>query len=478
MVVVVVGGGPVGSLAALSFSRLGFKVKLVEKRPDFTSGNAVDRTVECKIDKKEVSETKDMSVAKRSINLALSVRGEKSLEYAGLAQDVAKLTIPMYGRAIHIGGEELRFQRYDETNSDNFLKSVSRELINDLILEKALADPNIEVVFGKQLLNLDKNLTLHFGQVEDLPRSATFNDCQEGTYQIKNPELVIGADGAYSAVRQSLLKLQTTDYTRRYITHGYKELHIKPHPETGDYQLDLPCSLHIWPRGEFMMIALPNLDKSFTCTVFAPMKELEALSMEKDIISYVDEHFPDIKQYMPDYVAQFKQNPTCRLTMGAVSPWNLDSRVILIGDAAHPMVPFYGQGMNCGMEDVLELVETLEASNLNLEKAIPKFAKTRAPRGDAIAQLSLRNYIEMRSHTSSRLFLLRKKVEGAINWVFPDSWIPLYKMVAFTRIPYDEVIRRDELQEKTITLTTNILLYSTLTAGIATAAVWFVSRSR
>merc|ERR1712113_88618 len=301
-----------------------------------------------------------------------------------------------------------------------------------------------------------------------------------GALQIR-ARLLLGCDGAYSVVRESMSRLAMTDFTRKFIEHGYKELTI---PATRDSKTGKPCfaladpeALHIWPRGDFMMIGLPNPDFTFTCTIFAPFHSftdghtgesvpgLLEVETSDQIQSYFSKFFPDAIPLMPGYVAEWKRNPACRLVSTRTSPWNVGSKLLLLGDAAHAMVPFYGQGMNSGLEDVLVFKETYEEELrtgrktsddtaesrwLALERAVPRFAKVRAPAGEAIVGLSARNYEEMRDHTASTMFLMRKKFEGLLNWAFPTTWVPLYKMVAFTRIPYDQVVEREAWQDRVL----------------------------
>ena len=234
-----------------------------------------------------------------------------------------------------------------------------------------------------------------------------------------------------------------------------------------------------------MMIGLPNLDKTFTCTLFAPFKTtttasgdvvegLLDLKTDEQIRAYFERHFPDAISVMPDFVEDYKRNPACQLVMTSCGPWNFKDRIVLMGDAAHAIVPFYGQGMNAGLEDVLVLREALLKHSCDFSKAIPEFASKRKPTGDAIRDLSLHNYIEMRDHTGSALFLMRKKIEGVLNRIFPASWIPLYKMVAFTRIPYHECIEREQKQDAILkaaawTMGAGLVGVAALAAG---AALW------
>mmetsp|Transcript_14587 Transcript_14587/g.26155 ORF Transcript_14587/g.26155 Transcript_14587/m.26155 type:complete len:479 (-) Transcript_14587:162-1598(-) len=470
--VVVIGGGLVGALAALTMADLGLRVQLIERR------QAAVVAQESEMEQNG----KDKSAVKRSINLALSRRGQEALKRVGLLDWAMSVSVPMYGRAIHVGDTRL-FQRYDEIDESNYINSISREELNNKLLERAEAHPKIEVLYNKQLAQIDTHNVLHFFDTDKIAKEGfggTFNDFSKGTFTIEDADLTLGCDGAYSTVRSAMLRLQSCDFSRRYIKHSYKELEIKAHPETGDYQLDHVNALHIWPRGDFMMIALPNPDKSFTCTLFAPNDDLNKVHSDEEIEAYFAENFPDVIPFMPDYVEQYKRNPACRLVMSNVSPWNLTQKsgaqVVVLGDAAHAMVPFFGQGMNCGLEDALELAETIVAHNMNLGSAVPEFAATRMPRSNAAVQLSLLNYEEMRSHTASRMFLFRKRIEGYLNWVFPTTWIPLYKMVAFTRIPYDEAVRREAKQSSVLHALTHIIAFS----GLAATAVssWALLKHR
>jgi kynurenine 3-monooxygenase len=444
---VVVGGGLVGGVAALSLQQRGYRVTLLERRERVVGESEMDS-----------GRPEDKSVSRRSINLALSARGQAALQSVGLLETVMGAAVPMRCRAIHTGGGGVSFQPYDEVDARNYINSISRELLQDLLMQRCERS-GVEVLYGQALTHIDRSGTLHLEPAATLRQGASFDDCHAGSRQIAGADLVVGCDGAYSVVREAMSRLQSTDFSRKYINHSYKELEIKPHPVTGDWQLQPVEALHIWPRGDFMMIALPNPDKSFTCTLFAPNAELQRVKSREDVTAYFTRHFPDAVQYMPDFCEQFQKNPACRLVMLEVSPWHValkagpgagsKTHVVLLGDAAHAMVPFFGQGMNAGMEDALELAETLDKHD-SLDAALPAFVATREPRGRAIVQLSLDNYKEMRSHTASRLFLLRKKLEGWLNWAAPNTWIPLYKMVAFTRIPYDEAMRREAFQDKVV----------------------------
>mmetsp|Transcript_21906 Transcript_21906/g.26648 ORF Transcript_21906/g.26648 Transcript_21906/m.26648 type:complete len:491 (-) Transcript_21906:1338-2810(-) len=462
--ILVVGAGLVGTMAALTLARRGFKVKMFEGRPDWRLEKEKRNSEE-----KENAEDKVKSAVKRSINLALSRRGQEALKNIGLLDEAMKNTIPMHCRAIHTKRiahpQADTFQPYDEVDPGNFINSISREELNELLL-KTCEKEKVQIIFNHKLMSIDKNGTAHFTTATNSGSlSHTYNDYAPGSVQIK-PRLLLGCDGAYSVTREALGRLTSLDFERLYISHGYKELHMPPASD-GDFALETPEALHIWPRDEFMMIGLPNGDKSFTCTIFAPMESTEdvpgLLDLKKDneIKQYFGENFPDVTTVIPDFVEQFQRNPSCRLVSVSAKPWNLDDRILLLGDAAHAMVPFYGQGMNCGFEDVLEFDETLKICGNDLSKAVPRFAQVRRERANACRKLSYGNYIEMRSHTGSKLFLMRKKFEGILNWLFPKTWIPLYKMVTFTRIPYDQVIERSKAQDRIL----NNLIFTAFFSG-------------
>jgi kynurenine 3-monooxygenase len=479
-------GGLVGALAAVILPNYGYNVRLYEGRADWRIPGT---SAEDEDDTRPEDQHKD--AIKRSINLALSHRGQMALKKAGLLEKVMKFTVPMKCRAIHStsdrDSEADSWQPYDEVDANNFINSVSRERLNNLLIETAEKHPNCEVRFGHKLMHIDRAGVVHFENdpaklTKGAPiRPCTYNDYEAQRIQVK-PILVLGCDGAYSSTREAMLRLMPMDFHREYIKHGYKELCIPP-TKDGNFAMKDTEALHIWPRGEFMMIALPNPDKSFTCTIFAPFRnstdakgkvaygllDVEA-GTDADVETYFKTYFPDVLPIMPNWLKDFRRNPSCQLVQTKAAPWNYKDKILIIGDAAHAIVPFYGQGMNAGMEDVLALTEMLDEHNNDLSKAIPAFAESRRPTGEAIGTLSLNNYLEMRDHTGSKLFLIRKKIEGFLNWLMPKTWIPLYKMVAFTRIPYDVAIAREAKQDKILTNLTNIFV-GALAVGVAGAAL-------
>lgn len=471
--VLVVGAGLVGSLAAISLAKQGHDVKLIEYREDFRKTKRVNDG--------EVEAYSEKNPIKRSINLALSHRGQEALKSVGLLEEAMKLAIPMYGRAIHLQKTEKQvtstddpennhvqfladqIQKYDEIDSNNYINSVSREDLNKLLLDALEEIPNVTLLFNCKLERVERDLTCVLKMMAcDLDGSSSKTVPVQ--HKMIRASLLLGCDGAFSVVRRYLMRVNYSNFAQMYIPHGYKEFAIYPETraEGSFYKLKQPNYLHIWPRGNFMLIGLPNLNKSFTCTLFAPIEALQ-LSNDAEIKNYFEENFSDVKKLIPDFVTQYKTNPTCRLVGVKLDDWaHVHKRgkhsVLVIGDAAHACVPFYGQGMNCGFEDVLELSLFLQKCQSEVAKgatkahvlleAVGEFNQKRVKDGQSCGSLSYANYQEMSDHTQSMWFLWQKKIEGILNYVLGKQFIPLYKMVTFTRIPYSEVIERNRRQQK------------------------------
>lgn len=448
--VAVVGAGLSGTLTAALLAEMGFKVSVYEKRfevPPTDEGG----------DKSSSEFGNATNAVKRSINLSLSERGLAALRRLGLVDEVMKTAIRMPKRVIHSLDGSQKLQAYGK--EDQALLSVSRNGLNDLI--KAYIHKNycgngqVEFFFGYSLTAIDRS------------GKCTITT-SKGNEIVETFDLVIGADGAFSAVRENILKQGRINFQRKFIGHGYKELTIPPvyNTTTGQYDYALKDyeGLHIWPRGEFMLIALPNPDKSFTATLFAPFSgnygfDTVNIKDERAILGYFQTHFPDALELMPNAVKDFQENPVGSLLTLRVDPWNF-GKVVLIGDAAHAVVPFYGQGMNAAFQDGCLLCDIIakelqEAKNsqkeLNLTSAIAEFAKERTPATNALADMCLEHYHDMASNTASNLYLLHKKVESWIYHFFPDSFIPLYSMIAFNTIPYHIARERAEKQDKIVT---------------------------
>ncbi|RMG80504.1 MAG: FAD-dependent monooxygenase [Bacteroidetes bacterium] len=421
--VIIVGGGLVGALEAIYMAQRGYDVKVYEKRPDIRKANIN---------------------AGKSINLVISKRGWASLEKVGLRQEIEPLTVPVYGRMTHDVKGNQNFIPYSSKKEPIY--SVSRGGLNAKLLEIAEQYPNVELFFNEKCVNVDLNAP-----------SVTFYNYETQKTQTVQGDLVIGADGAYSEVRNRLMRTDRYNYSQQYIEHGYKELHI-PANEDGSPKIDVNA-LHIWPRKNFMLMALANLDNSFTCTLFFPFEgnpSFESIQTEEDLMKFFQTTFPDAVPLMPTLKEDYFSNPASSLVIIRCYPWHYQNKVVLIGDAAHAIVPFYGEGMNCGFEDCLEFDRILTETNDNLAKALPLYTQTRKPNGDAIADLSLRNFVEMRDLVADEKWLLRKKIEEHMYQKHPDKWIPLYSQVKFTTIPYAQALKEgqkhDAIMEKILAL--------------------------
>lgn len=412
----IVGAGLVGSLLALYLAKKGNKVTVFERRPDMRKADIGGG---------------------RSINLALSDRGWRALEGIGIGDDIRKVGIPMSKRVMHDVKGNLTSQPYGKEGQAIY--SVSRGGLNMKLMDLAEENPDITLHFNQQLANLDlRTNTLEFHN----PQTNEATQVQA--------ERIFGADGAFSAVRSVLQKTERFEYSQSYLEYGYKELSIAP-GENGNWQLE-KNALHIWPRGQYMMIALPNLDGSFTCTMFFPYEgehSFSALKTEADVTKFFQEVFPDAVPLMPTLVDDYFSNPTGTLVTVKCSPWRYEDKVLLIGDAAHAIVPFYGQGMNAGFEDCTVLDQLMEAQANDWEAIFREFEKSRKPNADAIADLAVMNFIEMRDKVADPQFLLQKKIEAKISAQYPGQWIPLYTMVTFSPdIPYAKALKDGQKQEK------------------------------
>jgi kynurenine 3-monooxygenase len=421
---VLIGSGLAGGLLAAYLGRRGHEVELYERRPDPRAGNFVGG---------------------RSINLALSTRGIYALEQLGIADEVLRHAIPMYGRMIHEKSGALHFAPYD-VDPSKCINSIGRAALNTTVIDAALRYTSVRVRFNYKCTDVDLNTAT----AELLNLSTT--PVRPGPEPINSAgDAVIGVDGVFSAVRQAMQKkLGHFTYDESYLEHSYKELTIPP-ASSGSWQME-KNALHIWPRKSFMMIALPNPDGSFTCTLFWEFKgprSFATVNADKDVRRFFDQEFPDAVPLMPTLLEDFQQNPTGSLVTIRCAPWFHQDKVALLGDAAHAVVPFYGQGMNAAFEDCVILDECL-AQFPDRARAFAEYFARRKPNTDALADLAVQNFIEMRDKTASRVFRAKKKLDHFLEAALPRIYLPLYTMVTFTRIPYAEAARRARSQDKIV----------------------------
>jgi kynurenine 3-monooxygenase len=369
----------------------------------------------------------------RSINLAMSHRGWKALDDAGVGDKVRDVAIPMEKRAIHLV-DSLNFQQYGN-NGEN-IYSISRGVLNRKMIDLA-EEAGAKFFFEQKIWDITlADATLHIGETE------------RGEWQELKYDMVFGADGAFSRIRHRMQRQSMFNYSQDFLNTGYKELHI-PANADGSYKLD-KNSLHIWPRGKYMLIALPNLDGSFTCTLFMPFEGVNSLASLKkraDVEQFFEKNLPDTIDVIPDLAEDFFKNPTSTLVTMKCFPWTFEDKIALIGDACHAIVPFYGQGMNAGFEDISVLYEMMEKYGDDWKTIFSEYEKSRKPNADAIAELSYRNFMEMSTKTADPKFILQKKIEKHFSDKHPEKWIPLYSRVTFSTRPYTEALAIGDLQE-------------------------------
>ena len=420
--ILIIGAGLCGSLLALRLGQRGYNVSVYEMRPDI----------------REV----DIS-AGRSINLAFSNRGNKAIKLVGLEDKVKALCIPMNGRMIH-DEHGNTFQSNYSGREHEYINSISRGELNALLLDEAEKHKNVKIYFNKKCKSVDFEKT-----------TALFKDYKTKNEFVEDADIIIATDGAGSAMRKSyyLGKKFLFSFSQEYLTHGYKELSILP-KENGDYKA-YKNALHIWPRGNFMLIALPNLDGSFTVTLFLSYNEGEYnfnnLKTEDNVLEFFQKEFPDAMAIMPNLLDDFFQNPTAPLGTVKCSPWHYKGNTLLMGDAAHAIVPFYGQGMNASFEDVVEFDKVLDQNLNNWEAIFKTYENTRKKDTDAIADLAIDNFHEMKGHVNHAIFQEKRKLEMALEKKFPNDYSSKYSLVTFNEdIGYRLAMLRGRAQDKAI----------------------------
>ncbi len=413
--ITLIGAGLNGPLLAILLVQRGFAVEIYERRPDMR---------------------RLRTSAGRSINLALSTRGIHALRQAGLWERMRGIIIPMKGRMMHSIAGGLTFQPYGKNESEA-INSISR------------AELNIALINAAE----EYGATIHFNQ------RCTGCDLKTGAIRLRNEEtgeettreagVVISCDGSASAIRAEMLKLNRFNFSQQYLDYGYKELTIPAGPN-GEHRLETHA-LHIWPRGNHMLIALPNIDGTFACILFLPFEGTDSfasLSTPADVVQFFQSYFPDAFSLMPQLANNYFANPTGTMVTIKCSPWHVEGRALVLGDAAHAIVPFFGQGLNCGFEDCTSLVELLNRPGADWPRVFKEFEHERKVNTDSIADMAIENFTEMRDRVADARFLFRKKVELALEAKYPQLFVPKYAMVTFHRIPYSVALARGVIQDR------------------------------
>jgi kynurenine 3-monooxygenase len=418
--ITIIGAGLAGSLLSIYLARRGFDVDVYERRPDMRIH--------------EIG-------GGRSINLALSTRGIHALKEVGLYEEIKRIAIPMYGRMIHSVDGSISLQRYGKDDSE-YINAVSRADLNKKLMDLAEEYGNVKFHFESRCLGMDFNNGV----------SLYHNESDGKGFTVKSG-VTIATDGVASPVRMEMLKLPRFDFSQDYENYGYKELTIPP-GENGAFLME-KNALHIWPRGSFMLIALPNLDGSYTCTLFLAYdrehggdNSFEYLNGEEKVNAFFAGNFPDAAKLMPEFSKEFFSNPTGNLITIKCFPWSVGAKAALLGDSAHAIVPFFGQGMNAAFEDCAYLNGLIKKHTGNWDKIFDEYQRIRKPNADAIADLAQENFVEMRDLVAQPRFLLKKKIESELHRRYPQKFMPKYSMVTFHRIPYRDALERGRIQER------------------------------
>lgn len=411
--IAIIGSGLVGSLLAIYLRKRGHSVTVFDRRPDI-------RTIK---------------FSGRSINLAMSNRGWRSLRKVGLEDRIKEIALPLDKRAMHVNEKPVYFQKYGKEGEA--IWSISRGILNKKMIDLA-EEAGTVFRFNEKVWDVD------------LPEAKIYTgESEKSEWKEYQYDIIFGCDGAFSRVRHKMQRRSRFDYSQDFIDVGYKELTI-PANEDGTHKLD-KNSFHIWPRGKFMLIAMPNIDGSFTCTLFLPFEgeiSFESITTEDEARSFFRTYFPNVKKNIENLSQDFFKNPTSAMVTMKCYPWTYWDKVALVGDSAHAIVPFYGQGMNAGFEDIYVLNELMETHGDDWETIFRQYQEKRKPNADAIAELSYRNFVEMSSKTANPKFLLQKKIEKWFSSKHPDKWIPVYSRVTFSERPYAEALAIGDRQEE------------------------------
>lgn len=410
--IAIIGSGLVGSLLAIYLKRLGHQITVFDRRPDI----------------------RNVEFSGRSINLAMSNRGWRALKEVGLEDEIKKIAIPLDKRAMHVIDKQVYYQKYGKDGEA--IWSISRGVLNRKMIDLA-EGKGVEFRFEEKVWDVE------------LPEAKLFTgETEKGEWKEYQYDMIFGCDGAFSRVRHKMQRRSRFDYSQDFIDVGYKELTIPPNAD-GTHKLE-KNSFHIWPRGNFMFIAMPNLDGSFTCTLFMPFEgevSFEGITTEEEAKTFFKTYFPNVTKDIENLTRDFFKNPTSAMVTMKCYPWTYWDKVALVGDSAHAIVPFYGQGMNAGFEDIFILHKIIAKHGNDWEAIFQEYQKERKPNADAIAELSYRNFIEMSSKTADPKFLLQKKIEKHFASKYPEKWIPAYSRVTFSERPYLEALAIGDHQE-------------------------------
>jgi len=416
--ITLVGSGLAGPLLAIELKKRGFDVRLYERRPDMR---------------------KVRMSAGKSINLALSTRGIHALREAGVWEEMQKIIIPMRGRMMHSVTGELSFMPYGKDETE-VINSISRAELN-IALMNAAEERGVAIHFNRRCTGYDHRT----GAVQ-------LRDEETGKTATVESEVAIGTDGAASAIRAAMLHAPRFNYAQSYLDYGYKELTIPAGPK-GEHQIETNA-LHIWPRGSFMLIALPNIDGTFACILFLPFEGANSfaeLDTDARVAAFFEKQFPDARRLMPGLIENYNANPVGAMVTIKCAPWQQEGKALLLGDAAHAIVPFFGQGLNCAFEDCTVLLEMLDRMGPEWRRVFAEFERARKANTDAIADMAIENFVEMRDKVADPRFLLRKKVELALEAKYPGTFVPKYAMVTFHRVPYSVARERGAIQDRMLT---------------------------
>jgi len=414
----IVGAGLVGCMLAVLLGQLGFEVEVYEKRKDPRS---------------------DDKTRGRTIAMSISERGWKALRMIGLEDEVRMNTNPKHSRMVHLPDDSFYVQPYGK-NGDS-INTINRRYLNITLINKALSTGRVKIFFEHQCVDINHETA-----------EATFRDTKTNTIVERSFTRIIAADGNFSSVGTILAERNLIEHKRTALIYGYKELTI-PSKVNGDYAL-ANHFVHVWPRQNAILIALPTLQNEFTCTLFLPLEgdgSIDTIQCDKTLLNLFEKNFPDVIPLIPNLDEQFFSNPNSHITAVKALPWNYKDKVLLIGDAAHSIAPFYAMGMNVGFEDCIVFIELLGKNGFSFTKTFEEFGKKRKPDTDALADLSYNNFNSI-SRSPDPTYNLKWELERRISDLIPDKWIPVYAMIAFSYIPFSKVIKQKEKQDRILNL--------------------------